>query len=118
MIDYFLNLKWYNIFVTVMMLNMEHNDQIIVDLRDKFKQIITLCDSYRAENEILKKENEQIKNKLNQKENDLTDIEEKYNNLKTAKALVSLPGNESQEVKTNINRIVREIDKCIALMNK
>ncbi len=101
-----------------MILNMDTNDQIFVDLREKFKQIITLCDTYKVQNESLIDENNLIKTKLNQKEKELTDIEEKYNNLKTAKVLVSTSGNEQHDVKTNINRIVREIDKCIALMNK
>jgi hypothetical protein len=41
----------------------------------------------------------------------------KYENLKLAKMLVASE-EENKDAKSRIQKIVREIDKCIALLNK
>ena len=41
----------------------------------------------------------------------------KYNKLKLAKRLLASSG-DSHDAKIKINRIVREIDKCVALLNR
>ena len=51
-------------------------------------------------------------------ENKLDELEKKYENLKIAKVLSSVPGEDVHETKLQVNRIVREIDKCIALLNR
>jgi phage shock protein A len=50
-------------------------------------------------------------------EKKLTDTEEKYNNIKLAKTIISVEDN-AHDAKIKMNRIVREIDKCIALLNR
>jgi hypothetical protein len=45
------------------------------------------------------------------------DLDHRYNTLKLAKSLTG-DGKDSQDAKLKINRIVREIDKCIALLNR
>jgi hypothetical protein len=57
------------------------------------------------------KENEAYKEKL--------DFLTKQNeNLKLAKALISEGEGEQKEAKIRLNKIIREIDNCIALLNK
>jgi hypothetical protein len=51
-------------------------------------------------------------------ESKLADLEKKHENLKMAKVLSSVPGEDVHETKIQVNRIVREIDKCIALLNR
>ena len=51
----------------------------------------------------VKKENEELKLK--------------YNNVELAKAITDASGN-NHDAKIKMNRIVREIEKCIALLNK
>ena len=67
-------------------------------------------DSLKEENEKLKEENKKYK-KIN------SEIEEKYNNIKLAKSITGNSDN-SHTAKLKVNRIVREIDKCIALLNR
>ena len=66
-------------------------------------------------------------NKLVQKEEELTitveqykltrkELEEKNSLLKVSKSLESMDG--SDDVKKKITRLVREIDKCIGLLNR
>ena len=50
-------------------------------------------------------------------DNRLNDLEEKYNKLKISKALI-VSSNDVHDAKLKVNRMVREIDKCIALLNR
>ena len=51
-------------------------------------------------------------------ESKLEEIGNRYETLKIAKVLSSVPGEDVHETKIQVNRIVREIDKCIALLNR
>jgi hypothetical protein len=44
-------------------------------------------------------------------------LEQKYANLKNAMA-ISLNGGDVKETKQRLSNLVREVDKCIALLNK
>jgi hypothetical protein len=93
------------------------NDQILILLRDRIKQIINLHEAEKVKNrtlEVQKKElEEQIKILVKEKE----ELSLKYNNLRLAKQLDASIDN-THDAKLKVNRIVREIDKCIALLNK
>ena len=63
----------------------------------------------REEIELLKSELQQIK----------SENSELQDRLKTSRLAVAMQGNQnSQEAIAKINRMVREIDSCIALLNK
>ena len=70
----------------------------------------------RSHNEMLLQENENLNHALKQKEKELADLKEKYSHMKAAKSIASVESPHDAKIK--INRIVREIDKCIALLNK
>lgn len=72
---------------------------------------------------VLKAERDELKAKLAGMEQNLTDLKsehqqlvKKYDDLKIAKVL-SVGDDEQKLVKQRINKIVREIDKCIAQLN-
>lgn len=72
---------------------------------------------------VLKAERDELKAKLAGLEQKLTDLKsenrelvKKYDDLKVAKVL-SVGDDEQKQVKQRINKIVREIDKCIAQLN-
>jgi phage-related tail protein len=64
--------------------------------KDEYKGLVLQFESYKVEYEALNK---------------------RYENLKVAKALVG-GDPENQAAKQKINRIIREVDKCIALLNQ
>jgi uncharacterized protein YlxW (UPF0749 family) len=66
----------------------------------------------------LQKQNLELQKDVEKLEEELGDLDNKYENLKIAKVLSSLPGEDVHETKIQVNRIVREIDKCIALLNR
>ena len=60
-------------------------------------------------------DNEKLKNEKVQAQYD--ELEVSYTNLKTATA-ISLNGSDVKETKLRLSKLVREVDKCIALLNE
>ena len=72
----------------------------------------------------LKRENAELKQLLQGKEEECSkvraeyeELEVNYTNLKTATA-ISLNGSDVKETKLRLSKLVREVDKCIALLNE
>jgi len=94
------------------------SDEIFDSLRQRIKAIISRYDDQRGQNNALKEKNLQLTDRITILENKLEELNKRYENLKIAKVLSSVPGEEVHETKLQVNRIVREIDKCIALLNR
>ncbi|MCK5028122.1 MAG: hypothetical protein KAR57_00710 [Bacteroidales bacterium] len=90
---------------------------IVVTLKDKVKKLLSLYNNLKVENTELKKQTEEYKTQIKNKEAELDFLKNNYNKLKLAKSLLASTG-DSHDAKIKINRIVREIDKCIALLNR
>jgi len=86
------------------------------ELKTKVHTLMQLHESYKSENVQLREENQKLKKELQQKEDELVGCQQKLSNMELAKALASAESNHDAKIK--INRIVREIDRCIALLNK
>ncbi len=93
-------------------------DEIFSSLRQRIKSVIGLYEDQKSRNRELLKKNEELNGRIALLENKLEDLDKKYENLKIAKVLSSVPGEEVHTTKLQVNRIVREIDKCIALLNR
>lgn len=97
---------------------MTEQDRILLDgFKVKIKQLIALYEQTRTEKQQLLIQVEELENKIDSLKQDKAVLTKKYDNLKLAKSLLVSDG-ESQEAKNRINRIVREIDKCIAMLNQ
>jgi peptidoglycan hydrolase CwlO-like protein len=90
---------------------------IVITLKDKIKKLLSLYNDLKAENAQLKSQKEENKTIIKNKEAELDFLQNKYNKLKLAKSLLASTG-DSHDAKIKINGIVREIDKCIALLNR
>jgi hypothetical protein len=93
-------------------------DEIFSSLRQRIKSVIGLYEDQKSKNTELLKKNGELNDRIALLENKLEDLDKKYENLKIAKVLSSVPGEEVHTTKLQVNRIVREIDKCIALLNR
>ena len=93
------------------------SDDIVSSLRNNLKRIINLYESQKEENRILKQKNTELTNQVSllSKEKEVLKVKNDNTDLTQAFALAS---GSSHEAKIKVNRIVREIDKCIALLNK
>ena len=95
-----------------------NSDEIFSSLRQRIKMVISLYEEQKVKTIELQKRNNTLSERVEILENRLDDLGKKYDNLKIAKVLSSVPGEDVHETKIQVNRIVREIDKCIALLNR
>lgn len=94
------------------------SDEMLSGLKEKIKTIISLYEDEKNKNNVLREKNLELTGRIGDLENKLGELDKKYENLKIAKVLSSVPGEDVHETKLQVNRIVREIDKCIALLNR
>ncbi len=85
--------------------------------QQRIRQMLELYQQEKAENELLKKKRIDLEEKVKLNNNRLNDLEGKYNKLKISKALIA-SSDDVHDAKLKVNRMVREIDKCIALLNR
>jgi uncharacterized protein (UPF0335 family) len=96
---------------------MSEYESIISALNNKAEKMISVIEKLKAENSSLRNEIEGVKESLKSKELDCHDLNVRYENLKLAK-VIQLSGSDLHDAKIKVNRIVREIDKCISLLNR
>jgi len=85
--------------------------------QQRVQRVLELYTSRKEENEQLKKQNRELEEKIQLEQEKIKELEEKYSKLKISKALIA-SGNDVHDAKLKVNRLVREIDKCIALLNR
>jgi len=93
-------------------------DEIFSSLRQRIKALISMYESQKSKSSDLRKKNLDLQAEVERLGKRLSELEKKHDNLKIAKVLSSVPGEDVHETKLQVNRIVREIDKCIALLNR
>jgi hypothetical protein len=83
----------------------------------RVRQVVFLCDDLKAKNEVLRMQ----LNKLDESYNTLLDenkmLKNKYDILKMAK-MMSVKQDDFKSAKNRLSKLVREVDKCIALLNE
>jgi predicted phage-related endonuclease len=94
-----------------------NNDQLLVLLRDRIKKIINMYEVEKVKNDELEFQKKELEQKISNLHKEKEELIVKYNNLRLAKQLDASLVN-THDAKLKVNRIVREIDKCIALLNK
>lgn len=83
----------------------------------KVKQIISRHEALKEEKRRLVEKIGDLEESINQLHRENQVLTQKYENLKLAKMLAASE-EENKDAKSRIQKIVREIDKCIALLNK
>lgn len=85
------------------------------DIENKIKKIVDLQSQLKKENNHLIQEVHDLKKIVENQNVIIENLEKKLKILKIAKTLEI--GKDNQQAKLKINELVREIDKCIALLN-
>jgi chromosome segregation ATPase len=86
-------------------------------LNKKLEELFERYNNLRTKNVELKNENESIKHSLQERNNKIKELETKYERIKISGALMGESEN-AIEAKNKINELVREIDRCVALLNR
>lgn len=100
-------------FCTLMAMNEE--ETLLSGVEYKVRKLIREYHEIKEENSALKKEKDQLTEQLATKNEVIKTLEDKLKTVKLAKTLGSGTGNEQAKMK--IDELVREIDKCIGLLN-
>ena len=90
---------------------------IVNNIEVKLGKLIAKYKQVREEKLILQQENEGFVAVLKLKEKDILNLQEKIKLMNISKS-VDASDQEVKETRLKINEYVREIDKCIALLNK
>lgn len=88
----------------------------INDLTVRVEKLARTQGNLRDENTKLKLRNDELEQLVTQQKNALTELEEQNKVVKIAKA-VTEDDDDRKEQRKRLNELVREIDKCIALLN-
>jgi len=90
---------------------------IVNNIEVKLGKLIAKYQKVRQEKLILQQENEDFVASLKLKEIEILNLQEKVKLMNISKS-VDASKQEVKETRLKINEYVREIDKCIALLNK
>ena len=90
---------------------------IVNNIEVKLGKLIAKYQKSRQEKLILQQENEDLVVSLRLKETEIFNLQEKVKLMNISKS-VDASHKEVKETRMKINEYVREIDKCIALLNK
>ena len=89
----------------------------LIILNRKLDELVDRHAKLKNELDELKSGNEALEMKLRERESEIKELEIKYERVKLSGALLG-EGDNAQEAKKKINELVREIDKCVALLNR
>lgn len=89
----------------------------LASITGKLERVDQRISKLKLENEKLERRNSELQRLLDEEKRNSETMQNDYNRLKLAKTLVSTTGDKA-EMKFRVNELVREIDKCIALLNR
>lgn len=83
----------------------------------KLRYLISRYEQTIEENGKLKQQLQQVEEAREQALEEYRILEKRYNDLKMA-ATISLDGSDVRQTKLRLSQLVRDVDKCIALLNE
>lgn len=89
----------------------------LILLNRKLDDLLNSFNQLRDENRDLKARNESLSMMIQEREVETKELEKKYDRIKLTGALLG-DGENAVEAKRRINELMREIDKCIALLDR
>ena len=91
---------------------------LVENIEKKVSKLIQLYQSVQKEKEEILTENNKLELDLSDKEKTIKRLEEKIKLLRITKSVSTQDDERNKESRQKINEYVREIDKCVALLNK
>ncbi|HEX2968910.1 MAG TPA: hypothetical protein VHO46_07365 [Bacteroidales bacterium] len=89
----------------------------LIILNRKLDELLTRYDNLTEEIRTLRSVNDEQKAMLQEREQRIKELEIKYERVRLSGALLG-DGENAGEAKRKLNELVREIDKCVALLNR
>lgn len=87
------------------------------DIRTDIMRLVAAYEGKKMENNALQSELEQIKSQNDNYRKQIIELERQIDNLKLTDAFLTAAG-DNGKAKEKIEKMIREIDRCIALMER
>ena len=91
--------------------------EILEGIKSKIYSVKMRLQEQKDMNQELREQNEKLQQIVQQKELQINELEKRNQNLTLVKSIMA-DSEDANDARVRINRIVREIDKCIALLNR
>jgi len=95
----------------------EEQLKIIRNFEVRVRQVLFLYDKLREENAKLQLQLTEQKSRNDSLKEENTELQLRYDNLKVAR-MISVSRGDFNATKNRLSKLVREVDKCIALLNE
>jgi predicted nucleic acid-binding Zn-ribbon protein len=89
----------------------------LIILNRKLDELFDRYNTLKEEVSVLKSGNDVLKSQLEERDLKVKELEIKYERIKLSGALLG-EGESALEAKKKITELVREIDRCVALLNR
>jgi len=89
----------------------------LIILNRKLDELLDRYNNLRSELKEIKNDNEVLISKLQNRDEQIKELEIKYERIKLSGALLG-EGENASEAKKKMTELVREIDRCVALLNR
>lgn len=94
----------------------DEQQKVLTNFETRVRQLMLLCESLRQDKADLEKTLNVKEIALKEAKENIQDLATKYDNLKLAK-MITQGESDVKGAQQRLSRLVREIDKCIALIN-
>ena len=95
----------------------EEDKKLLNTFEGKLRHFMYLYEEQQKENASLRQLLAEKEVEIAEPQNSRKELEAMYTNLKTAR-IISINDNELRDTKQRLAKLVREVDKCIALLNE
>ena len=95
----------------------ENHNNLITSLQDKVKRLVVKYEEKKQKYNSLLVDNNELKKNFESQKIEFEQLKNRYKKLELTKAFLS-SSEDTHDAKLKINGIVREIDNCIALLNR
>jgi len=95
----------------------EEEKKLLSTFEFKLRQLMHSHQELKNENARLKQLNNEKQDQIIKMQSNYDELKTIYTNLKQAR-IISINDSEIKDTKLRLSRLVREVDKCIALLNE
>lgn len=94
----------------------ENDEKLLAEFEVRMRQLMYLCDALKEENALLKQNLSQKDASVIELASEVEMLKTRYDNLKFAKSFSSEDQDDAIQAKRRLSKLVREVDKCIAML--
>ena len=110
--------RYKNCYKVIKFVDIKNMKDLVENIQVKVKNVISLYESVKNDNNKFLTENNILKEEIASNKKMISDLEEKIDLLRISKSAQLNDSDNLKESRKKIDQYVREIDKCIALLNK